>query len=284
MLGRQATWRRSARLLSAMPSIAPRSVLPARFAGVPLHPRLLGAVHNIGCEKPLPIQASAMPRIYAGESLAIHSETGSGKTLAYMLPLLARLKPWPARQVLLVVPTYALALQCVEVGRALTGHQLSGVSIGDVGFLHARSSTGKSLLEANHALVVMTSSQFGRLQPEIEAEGSTLVRQLRATVETVVVDEVDEVLRPEGKGVMLNRARRTRALQELPAARVLRHIVAKRPYDVSDVPAVKRVQLVCATATLSKRSLRDLAFVVSRECGKIGLAVPACECEWECTL
>lgn len=33
--------------------------------------------------------------------------------------------------------------------------------------------------------------------------------------------------------------------------------------------------MVLSTATLSKRVLRDVSFVVSRECGKLGLAVPS---------
>ena len=141
------------RLARRLVAVQPlRALQTATFAGFPLHPRLLAAVQHIGCAKPLPIQESAMRRVYAGESLAIHSETGSGKTLAYMLPLLARLKPWPPRQVLLVVPTYALALQNLEVGRLLTGagvDPLDGVSIGRMEILEARRNTTQALLDSD---------------------------------------------------------------------------------------------------------------------------------------
>ena len=44
-----------------------------------------------------------MPRVFAGESVAIHAETGAGKTLAYLAPLLARSRRDVPRQVLVLV-------------------------------------------------------------------------------------------------------------------------------------------------------------------------------------
>ena len=66
-----------------------------------------------------------MRRIFAGESVALHSQTGSGKTLAYMLPLLARLRRDPVarvyipRQALIVCPSRELAMQSCEYARRL---------------------------------------------------------------------------------------------------------------------------------------------------------------------
>lgn len=61
----------------------------------------------------------------------------------------------------------------------------------------------------------MTKGQFGQLAPALEAEGGSLVKQLRSTLQTIVIDEIDDVLSPEGKGYMLNRSRRTRALKQV---------------------------------------------------------------------
>ena len=72
-----------------------------------------------------------MRRVFAGESVALHSQTGSGKTLAYMLPLLARLRRDPLRatyvprQALIICPSRELAMQSCEVARGqrlLSGH------------------------------------------------------------------------------------------------------------------------------------------------------------------
>mgnify|MGYP001247711304 CR=1 FL=1 len=66
-----------------------------------------------------------MRRVFAGESVALHSQTGSGKTLAYMLPLLARLRRDPLRatyvprQALIICPSRELAMQSCEVARRL---------------------------------------------------------------------------------------------------------------------------------------------------------------------
>ncbi|KAL1503609.1 hypothetical protein AB1Y20_012086 [Prymnesium parvum] len=264
---RAATTRPSARLAAARLSTAASSSLPAHFGGVPMPPRLLAAVHRLGYAAPLPIQSSAMRRVYAGESLALHSETGSGKTLAYLLPLLARLSAEP-RQVLVVLPSYTLAMQTLELGEALGYGASAG---GQMGLLRSRSDPAASLLQAEQPLVLLTAGQLAQLLPTLEAEGSTFVDELRATLRTVVIDEVDTVLQPVGKGYMLNRSRRTRSLQRLPAAQVFRRLVERR----KSAAAAKRVQLVIATATLSKRVVRDLSFLVRRECGKIGLAIPA---------
>ena len=76
-------------------------------------------VRAIGASRPLPIQEAAVRRVFAGESLAIHSQTGSGKTLSFLLPLLVRLRRREPRQVLVCVPSRELAVQSLECAMAL---------------------------------------------------------------------------------------------------------------------------------------------------------------------
>ena len=110
---------------SVMQAVSRAAAGPSSFAGLPLPPPLLARVQATGIVKPLPIQEAALRRVFAGESVALHSQTGSGKTLAYMLPLLARLRRNPdligyvPKQVLICVPTRELALQSVEVANQL---------------------------------------------------------------------------------------------------------------------------------------------------------------------
>ena len=248
----------------------------ASFGGIPLHPRLLAALRTAGAHSPLPIQAAAMRRVYGGESLALHSQTGSGKTLAYMLPLLARLREWPPRQVLVVLPSHTLALQTYEVAQQLAAHAgaygSGGAAMGTVNLLQPSGNVAKRLLQNDASMVVTTMGQFGKLLPSLQASDGVLLDTLRSTLGTIVVDEVDAVLYPRTsvpRTAKMSRAQRQRLLQTLPFARALR-ILTRRRADA----AAPRVQLVCASATLSRRVLRDLSFVVGSEVGKIGLAAP----------
>lgn len=210
-------------------------VFPAAFAGVPLHPRMLAAVRSIGAHSPTPIQSSAMLRVFCGESLAIHSQTGSGKTLAYMLPLLARLREWPPRQVLVVVPTHTLALQIFEVGRELIARASArgtggAAAVGSIGMLKPSNNTAKKLLSNENAMVVTTVGQFTKLLPALEEPCSTLAHDLRATLQAIVIDELDIVLEPRCsvlRTAQLSRAQRQRYLRKLPLTRVLQSLVPR---------------------------------------------------------
>ena len=61
-----------------------------------LPPAVAASLAARGIRTPTPIQAAALPRIAAGESVLLHAETGSGKSLAFLLPSLTRGRLPPA--------------------------------------------------------------------------------------------------------------------------------------------------------------------------------------------
>jgi ATP-dependent RNA helicase DeaD len=70
-----------------------------------------GAV-QAGWTELMPVQAQAMPYLFARRDMMIQSRTGSGKTGAYLLPILDQVNPHqPTTQALVLVPTRELALQ-----------------------------------------------------------------------------------------------------------------------------------------------------------------------------
>jgi hypothetical protein len=223
--------------LAAVRAPAPAESSATRFAGLAVAPSLLSRVHALGARKPLPIQEVAMPRIFAGESVALHSQTGSGKTLAYMLPLLARLRRDPVartyvpRQALIVCPTRELAMQSCEYAQRLqpgSGAVVSGTRPERV----RESVLGERaplLFAASHQLTAfdellapddeqeadlsvlphVVRKQWYRKHTSLprrfwhpeRAAPSSFLAALRATLRTLVVDEADAVLAPRGKGM-----------------------------------------------------------------------------------
>jgi ATP-dependent RNA helicase DeaD len=85
----------------------------------------------------MPVQARAMPYLFARRDMLIQSRTGSGKTGAYLLPILARVDPGrPLTQALVLVPTRELARQVADEAELLgrdTGVRSAAV-YGGVGY------------------------------------------------------------------------------------------------------------------------------------------------------
>uniref|UniRef100_A0ACD5ZKK1 Uncharacterized protein n=1 Tax=Avena sativa TaxID=4498 RepID=A0ACD5ZKK1_AVESA len=57
--------------------------------------KLLDTIKKLGFEKPMPIQAQALPVIMSGRDCIGVAKTGSGKTLAFVLPMLRHVKDQP---------------------------------------------------------------------------------------------------------------------------------------------------------------------------------------------
>jgi ATP-dependent RNA helicase DeaD len=91
--------------------IAPEEVLPeARMEDLP--EKLRQGAAEAGWEGLMPVQARAIPYLFAQRDMMIQSRTGSGKTGAYLLPLLEMINPLERNtQALVLVPTRELALQ-----------------------------------------------------------------------------------------------------------------------------------------------------------------------------
>ena len=98
---------------SVVASEAMSELLPA------LPQTLADSLRERGLEMATPIQAAAIPRANAGESLLIHSETGSGKTLAFLLPALSRATAGADGVVLILSPTRELCVQLADEARLL---------------------------------------------------------------------------------------------------------------------------------------------------------------------
>lgn len=215
------------------------------YAGLRIGAPLLARVRALGAATPLPIQDVAIRRVFAGESLAIHSQTGTGKTLAFMLPLIAGLRRQAPRQVLVIVPSRELGLQAFEYASFLQS--------GAAAVLTGRSAHElvHELLQHRAPMLVATDKQLAALRPALDEDGGGSLRAaVRASLRTLVIDEADAVLEPQGRGYMLNRTRRDRSLAANPAVRALRALVERRP-DAT----YPRVQLVVA----SVRALGDRA-------------------------
>ncbi|CAG9460540.1 unnamed protein product [Pedinophyceae sp. YPF-701] len=63
-----------------------------------LSSRVLDTLRKAGFERPMPIQAQALPVIMSGRDCIGIAKTGSGKTMAYLLPLLRHARDQPALQ------------------------------------------------------------------------------------------------------------------------------------------------------------------------------------------
>lgn len=102
------------------------------FEELGLTEEVMGALKEMGIEKPTEIQSIGVPAVLEGTSVVLGSHTGSGKTLAYMLPLVQSLrrdeevfgmlmKPRRPRAVVLC-PTRELSEQVFRVAKSISHH------------------------------------------------------------------------------------------------------------------------------------------------------------------
>ncbi|XP_042636527.1 ATP-dependent RNA helicase DDX55 [Orycteropus afer afer] len=102
---------------------------------VPLHPRVLGALQELGFPNMTPVQSATIPLFMKNKDVAAEAVTGSGKTLAFVIPvleiLLRREEKLKKSQVgaIVITPTRELAVQIDEVLSHFTKHfpQLSQI-------------------------------------------------------------------------------------------------------------------------------------------------------------
>ncbi|MDE3077615.1 MAG: DEAD/DEAH box helicase, partial [Chloroflexota bacterium] len=100
------------------------------FSSFPLAPATQAALHSMGINEPTPIQARALPILFAGQDVIGQARTGSGKTLAFALPMVEKVDPTlHAIQAIVLVPTRELAQQVADVVEKLAGSRISCVRI-----------------------------------------------------------------------------------------------------------------------------------------------------------
>jgi ATP-dependent RNA helicase DeaD len=157
------------------------------FAGLGLDERLVRTLNDLGYEEPTPIQLEAIPPLVERHDLLGQAATGTGKTAAFALPILQRLvmlgRKRPQPSAIVLVPTRELAIQVSEAVHRY-GHAL-GASVVPI---YGGQSFGQQIRSIKRGVDVIVATP-GRILDHLRRETLSL-----ATVETVVLDEADEML------------------------------------------------------------------------------------------
>lgn len=177
---------------------------------VGLHPRVVGALQELGYDQLFAVQAAAVPWLLRAEAsehvgdLCVSAPTGSGKTLAYTVPVVHALvgRVVPRLSAVIVLPTRSLALQVARVVRSLcdrTGLRV-GTALGDVSFALERaqllgaggdelSSSTSSALGGVSAVDILVTTP-GRLVDHVRARAGFTLQHVR----WLVIDEADRLM------------------------------------------------------------------------------------------
>ena len=154
----------------------------ATLADLPKNLRL--GAEKAGWSELMPVQARALPYLFARRDRMVQSRTGSGKTGAYLLPALEMINPYQrSTQALILVPTRELAIQVAGEAEVL-GHATKARSVavyGGVGY-------GEQLeaFKAGAHIVVGTP---GRILDHLLRRSLTLVH-----LQFLIFDEADRML------------------------------------------------------------------------------------------
>ena len=155
------------------------------FSELPLSPRILANLAQLGYTQMTPIQAASLPLALAGEDLIAQAQTGSGKTAAFALSLLQRLDASRFDvQALVLCPTRELADQVTQEIRRLARSEDNIKIVTLCGGTILRLQ--RDSLEHGAHIVVGTP---GRIMDHIE-RGSLNLEALN----TLVLDEADRML------------------------------------------------------------------------------------------
>jgi len=155
-----------------------------KFKDLNLSPDLLAAVERAGFEEATPIQSETIPLALEGKDVIGQAQTGTGKTAAFGLPMLEKIDA-KRRQIqgLVIAPTRELAIQTQE-----ELHRLGKDKNIRVSAVYGGADISRQIrqLKDNPHIVVGTP---GRMLDHIKRNTLKL-----ATVETLVLDEADEML------------------------------------------------------------------------------------------
>ena len=157
-----------------------------RFAQLGLSAPILEAIDEVGYETPSPIQARSIPAMLEGRDVLGQAQTGTGKTAAFALPILCRVDPHRrSTQALVLTPTRELAIQVAEAIHTY-GRHLDNLHVLPIYGGQHISAQLRPLRRGVHVVV----GTPGRIIDHLERGTLKL-----DTVETVVLDEADEMLR-----------------------------------------------------------------------------------------
>jgi ATP-dependent RNA helicase DeaD len=156
------------------------------FSALNLAPPVLQALEELGYEQPFPIQARSIPHLLTGRDLLGIAQTGTGKTAAFALPLLSRLDLATTQpQILVLTPTRELAIQVTEAFKRYA----SKMKEFRIAAIYGGQEYGGQLRQLSRGVHVVVGTP-GRIMDHL-TKGSLKLD----TLETLVLDEADEMLR-----------------------------------------------------------------------------------------
>ena len=162
------------------------------FADLGITKALCEALAKQGINKPTAIQEKTMGKVLAGQNLVGQAPTGTGKTLAYLLPAMQQIDPAIRQvQVLILAPTYELAMQIANVAREFNQQAGLGLKVqGIIGGANIARQMDK--LKEKPQLIVGSA---GRII-ELSRKGKLKLHQ----VKLLVFDEFDRLLDDQNLG------------------------------------------------------------------------------------
>jgi len=161
---------------------------PIPYDDLPLDPRLLSGIKDLGWSDTRPVQSGVIPLAIQGGDVIACAETGTGKTAAFLVPILQRFLNEPAPQpprtrALVLAPTRELAVQIEDQVQGLTYHTtVSSVAV----FGGVPMDAQEFALRAGVDIVVATP---GRLMDHMRHESIDY-----SGLEILVLDEADRML------------------------------------------------------------------------------------------
>nr|BAC36845.1 unnamed protein product [Mus musculus] len=164
---------------------------------VPLHPRVLGALRELGFPHMTPVQSATIPLFMKNKDVAAEAVTGSGKTLAFVIPileiLLRREEKLKKNQVgaIVITPTRELAIQIDEVLSHFTKHFPQFSQILWIGGRNPGEDVERFKQHGGNIIVATP----GRLEDMFrrKAEGLDLASCVKS-LDVLVLDEADRLL------------------------------------------------------------------------------------------
>ena len=194
---------------------------PFAQLGVPPTPTQQRAMTRDGIQSPSAVQAAAIGPILAGSDVVVRSGTGTGKTLAYLLPLLQRAAADEKFRALVIAPVPELAIQILRTAEAYK--EPTVLSLGLIGGGSVDRQRDK--LKKHPQILVGTPGRVLEL---------VLAKKVKtASIRTLVLDEVDDILSPDNAEAL--------------------HEICSRPEFTA--------QVLCVSATIGARAQ---AFVQAR--------------------
>ncbi len=144
-----------------------------------------------GFEQASLIQEKVFSDLYQGESLVGVAPTGTGKTLAYLWPTLLKVQPKQGNQLLIVTPSQELGVQVADVARtwALDLDLQVQTLIGG-----ANKKRQIEKLKKKPEVLIGTPGRLVELIKEKKLKA--------ANIQTVILDEADQLLQKEAVGFM----------------------------------------------------------------------------------